>query len=237
MKKNSIAAIGSDGLVGSMVINIGFNREKSETLMPGDTIISYSKITTNDMLSTLNTTNQNAALLTADLLKITTDINKGKGILGALINDSVIAFNFKETIQYLKVSSANASKTINELNKIITSVNYDNSLAAVLLSDSISAVKIKYMIDNLEKSSGNIDSVIANLNDVILEFKESEGTLNYVVNDTILVKDIDETMKNIKEGSILLNEDLEALKHSFLLKGYFKKLEKEQRKEEKKKSK
>ncbi len=235
MKKNSIAAIGSDGLVGSMIINIGSNTEDAKPLMSGDTITSYSKITTNDMLLTLNTTNENAALLTADLLKITTDINKGKGVLGALINDSVMALGFKQTIKNLKVSSANVSKTIGELNKIIASVDYENSLAAVLLSDSISGVKIRSIIDNLEKSSIGIDSVVSNLNDVVLEFKNGEGTLNYIINDTILVKEIDETMKNIKEGSILLNEDLEGLKHSFLLKGYFKKLEKEQEKENKKK--
>ncbi|MEN8123869.1 MAG: MlaD family protein [Bacteroidota bacterium] len=236
MKKNSIAAIGSDGLVGSMVINIGSSKERSEPLMPGDTITSYSKITTNDMLSTLNTTNQNAALLTADLLKITTDIKKGKGVLGKLINDSIMATSLQYTIENLKISSAKTSKTIDGLNEIISSVNYNESLAAVLLSDSISAVKLKSIISNLDRSSEGIDSVIANLNDVILEFKNGKGTLNYVVNDTVLVKDIDETMKNIKEGSILLNEDLEALKHSFLLKGYFKKLEKEQRKKEKKKA-
>ncbi|MEN8187283.1 MAG: MlaD family protein [Bacteroidota bacterium] len=235
MKKNVIAAIGSDGLVGSMVINIVPDKENSVPLIPGDTIRSYSKITTSDMLSTLNTTNENAALLTADLLKITSDINKGKGVLGTLINDSVTTSAFKQTIYNLKISSANASKTINELNKIITSVDYDNSLVSVLLSDSISGVKIKSIIDNLDNSSINIDSVIANLNDVILEFKNGKGTFNYVVNDTVLVKDVDETMKNIKEGSVLLNENLEALKHSFLLRGYFKKLEKEQQKEEKRK--
>ncbi len=234
MKKNAIAAIGSDGLVGSMIINIVPNRKASVPIISGDTITSYSKITTNDMLSTLNTTNQNAALLTADLLKITTDINKGKGVIGTLINDSVVTVSFKQTIKNLKVSSANTSKTIDELNKIIKSVDYENSLAAVLLSDSISGIKIKTIIENLEKSSHGIDSVLANINDVVTEFKDGKGTLNYVVNDTILVNDVDETIKNFKEGSVLLNENLEALKHNFLLRGYFKKLEKEQLKEESK---
>ncbi len=234
MKKNAIAAIGSDGLVGSMIINIVPNRKASVPIISGDTITSYSKITTNDMLSTLNTTNQNAALLTADLLKITTDINKGKGVIGTLINDSVVTVSFKQTIKNLKVSSANTSKTIDELNKIIKSVDYENSLAAVLLSDSISGIKIKTIIENLEKSSHGIDSVLANINNVVTEFKDGKGTLNYVVNDTILVNDVDETIKNFKEGSVLLNENLEALKHNFLLRGYFKKLEKEQLKEESK---
>ena len=52
-----------------------------------------------------------------------------------------------------------------------------------------------------------------------------------MVNDTILVKNIDETMKNIKDGSIRLNENLEALKHNFLTRGYFRKLERQKRKE------
>ncbi len=233
IKKNAVATIGSDGLVGSMIINIIPSNNPSSPIIAGDTIASYSKISTNDMLSTLNKTNENAAMLTVDLLEITTAINKGKGTLGLLINDSLMASDLKQSLRNINTISFNTSKTINELNAIISSVNYDKSLAAVLLSDSISAIKVKSIISNLENSSNEIDSVINNLNDVILDFKNGEGTLNYIVNDTVLVKDIDETMKNIKEGSILLNEDLEALKHSFLLRGYFKKLEKEKLKEEK----
>jgi len=235
IKKNAVATIGSDGLVGSMVINIIPNKAPSSPFVSGDTIVSYSKLSTSDMLSTLNKTNENAAFLTVDLLKITSAINDGKGTLGVLLNDSVMASDLKQSIGNIKKLSSSASKTIDDLNEIISSVDYDNSLAAVLLSDSISANKIKTIISNLEVSSKEINLVITNLNDVVLDFKIGKGTLNYIVNDTILVKNIDETMINLKEGSILLNEDLKALKHSFLLKGYFKKLEKEKRKEQKKK--
>lgn len=236
MKKNAIATIGSDGLVGSMIINIIPGRTASSPLMSGDTIESYSRISTSDMLTTLNKTNENAALLTVDLLKITEAINEGKGAIGLLINDSLMASDLKHSIRNINMVSLSASKTMDELNTIISSINYDESMAAVLLSDSIYANKIKSMIGNLEKSSNEINEVITNLNEVVLEVKNGEGTLNYIVNDTTLVNNIDETMKNLKEGSILLNEDLEALQHSFPLKKYFKKLEKEKRKEEKKKN-
>lgn len=238
MKKNAIATIGSDGLVGSMIINIIPAKGESAALIPGDTIRSFSKISTNDMLTTLNTTNENAAILMSDLLKITTAINKSEGTLGLLINDSLMAYSLKQTVINLENTSAGASQTIQELNNIITSINYNESLAAVFFSDTVSANKMRTIIENLEHSSDNINAVISNLNDVALEIKKGEGTFNYIVNDTTLVNNIDETMKNINEGSIKLNENLEALKHNYFFRGYFKKLEKEQRKDlEKKESK
>jgi len=231
MKKNAVAAVGSDGLVGSMVINIVPGKELSEALKPGDTIQSYNKTSTTDMLETLNTTNDNAAKLTSDLLKITTSIKQGKGTIGMLIEDAEMASDVKQTVSNLKTASANTSATVLELKKIITAINYDESLAAVLLSDTASANKMKSIIENIEQSSLDIDSVIYNLNSVVLEVKNGKGTVNYMINDTVLVNNIDETMKNIKEGSVRLNENMEALKHNFLFRGYFRKLERQQRKE------
>jgi phospholipid/cholesterol/gamma-HCH transport system substrate-binding protein len=231
MKKNAVAAVGSDGLVGSMVINIVPGKEVSEALKPGDTIQSYNKTSTTDMLETLNTTNDNAAKLTSDLLKITTAIKEGKGTIGMLIEDAEMASDIKQTVSNLKTASANTSATVLELKKIITAINYDESLAAVLLSDTASANKMKSIIENIEQSSLDIDSVITNLNSVVLDFKNGKGTVNYMIKDTVLVNNIDETVKNIKEGSIRLNENMEALKHNFLFRGYFRKLERKQRKE------
>ena len=236
IKKNAIAAIGSDGLVGSMVINIVPGKEISETLKPGDTIQSYNKTSTTDMLETLNTTNDNAAKLTSDLLKITAAIKEGKGTIGMLIEDAEMASDVKQTVINLKTASANASATVRELKHIIDAINYDKSMAAVVLSDPASAKQLKSIITNLEKSSENIDSVITNLNSVVLDVKNGKGTVNYMIKDTILVDNIDETMKNIKEGSVRLNENLEALKHNFLFRGYFRKLEKQKLKEAEKKN-
>lgn len=235
LKKNAVATIGTDGLVGSMIINIVPAKGITDVLNPGDTIQSFSKISTNDMMTTLNTTNDNAAILTANLVEITTAINKGEGTLGMLIRDNEMATDLKQTIVNLKTTSLSATKIIEKLNTIITSVNYDKSLAAVFLSDTISAKKMKSIIANFDKSSNEINNVVSNLNDVVLEVKNGHGALNYMVNDTAFVRNIDETIKNIKEGSIRLNENLEALKHNFLFRRYFRKLEKERLKNEKNK--
>ena len=226
IKKDAVATINSDGLVGNMIVNIIPRDGKLSPVVSGDTIQSYSRIGTEDMLTTLNVTNENAALLTADLLKITTSIIKGKGTIGVLINDSIMAQDLKQTIFQLKKASTGASKAIAELQGIISSVHQNESVASVLLTDSLSGQKMKIIIDNLEQSSTEIAAVTKNLNSVVKNVKEGEGALNYLANDSVLVKNIQATMNNIKQGTDRFNQNMEALKQNFLFRGYFKKLEK-----------
>ncbi len=231
IKKDAVATISSDGLVGNMIVNIIPRESKKAAVVSGDTIRSFSKIGTDDMLTTLNVTNENAALLTADLLKITTEIIDGKGTLGLLINDSIMAKDLKLTIYELRKASTGASQAITELNTIISSISQSESVAGVLLSDSISGQKMKAIVSNLEQSSVEITEVSKNLNIVLKDVKEGKGALNYLANDPKLVKNIDSTMNSIKQGTDRFNQNMEALKHNFLFRGYFKKMEKENKKQ------
>ncbi len=234
IKKDAIATISSDGLVGNMIVNIIPREGEKSTVISGDTIQSFSKIGTDDMLTTLNVTNENAALLTADLLKITTKIINGKGTLGLLINDSIMAKDLKLTIYELRKASTGASQAITELNTIISSINQNESVAGVLLSDSLSGQKMKTIVSNLEQSSVEITKVSKNLSVVLKDIKEGKGALNYLASDPNLVKNIDSTMNSIKEGTYRFNQNMEALKHNFLFRGYFKKMEKKNKKKESK---
>lgn len=231
MKKNAVASVASDGLVGSMVINIVPNSELGLPIQHGDTIHSLPKITTSVMLKTLNKTNENAALLTENLLLITNAMKSGEGTFGLLLNDKETAGDLKQTITNLKIATENTTATINEVKRIISSVDYENSVASVLLSDSISGNNAKSLIVNLDNSSASIDSVINQLNTLITDIKTEKSAFNYMVKDSTAANEMEATLKNINKGSELLNENLEALKHSFLLKGYFRKQEKKKQKE------
>lgn len=237
MKENAFAVVGSDGLVGSMVVNIFPGNGKGEVLQQGDTISSIRKKSSTDMMSTLSITNDNVAELSQEILKITRSINEGKGTLGLLVNDEAMGTDLKETIANLKTASHDASKVIDEIKEVVSSVDTEDNLLNVLLKDSVTAEQFRTVVANLEQSSREINLVINNLNDVILNVKEGDGAFNYLVSDTILVEDIGETVKNIKQGSEMLNENLEALRHNAFFRGYFRKLEKERLKEEKRQQK
>jgi phospholipid/cholesterol/gamma-HCH transport system substrate-binding protein len=234
IKKDAIATIGTDGLVGNMIVNIIPGERGVGQIKQGDVINSYTKIGTNEMLNTLNTTNENAALLTSKLLDIANEITDGKGTLGMLITDTLMSHNLKETVNYLRLTSIAANRSITDLNSIIKSIDVNESVAGVLLNDSIEGNKVRHIISNLDQSSQDIKIVLDNLNATLNQLKDGNGAFNYLSTDEELVNQLQDIMTNIKEGTSKFNENMEALKHNFLTRGYFRKLEREQRKAEKK---
>lgn len=232
IKKDAVAIIGSDGLVGSMIINIIPGKGAASPVEPGDEIKSLNRIRTDEILNTLGITNKNAAHLTKDLLEITSEITEGKGTVGLLIRDSLMARNLKETMLYLKITGKGTAESVTKLNNLIGSLDNKNNVIGVL-KDTAVAKNIKTIVQNLDKSSIEINKVVTNLNSTIANVKEGKGAINYLSNDPKLVLKIDSTMTNIKEASFRLNENMEALKHNFLFRGYFKKQEKDQLKKQK----
>lgn len=233
IKKDAIATIGSDGLVGNMIVNIIPGNQGNGRIEQGDVIKSFTKIGTNEMLNTLNTTNENAALLTSKLLNITNEITDGKGTLGMLIKDTIMAKNLVETVNYLKLTSIEANTTIKELNHVIKSVDLENSVAGVMFNDTVSANQLKNTIQNLEQSSKDMQLVLGNLNTSINQIKDGNGAINYLSTNEELVEQLRDIITSIDEGTDKFNENMEALKHNFLTRSYFRKMERAQKKAEK----
>jgi len=235
IKKNAIATIGSDGLVGNMIVNIVPGQGTDSIISNGDIIASYSKIGPDDILNTLSVSSENAAILTSDLIKITDRMIHGKGTLAVLLNDTIMAKELQHSVTSLKTASRDASKTISEINHIVKSLSTnDETVLGMLLNDSLTGKRLKSVVGNLEATSSEIDSVVTNINALVADFNSSEGAYNYIVRDTSLVNNLKSTLNNINEGTDKFNQNMEALKHNFFFRGYFKKLEKEKEKEAKK---
>ena len=107
------------------------------------------------------------------------------------------------------------------------------TLLGVLLNDTVSGQTLKNTLTNLENTSNQLETIAVNIDQLVTDIRTSEGTFNYIMHDTALVKSLQSTMKNINEGTAKFSEDMEALKHNFLFRGYFKKLEKEEAKAKK----
>lgn len=235
IRKDAHASIGTDGLVGNMVINIIPGKGNQPSVQSGDLINSDKKVSTDDLLNTLSKTNTNAQMITKNFLEISHKINEGNGPLGILLNDQDLGNDLKisvkelrATIAYLKYTSHGTTRTINQLNQMISGLDRKENVVGVL-KDTAVANKVRKVIVNLDKSSVSINKTVDNLNATIRNAKEGKGAINYLSNDSTLVKNIDSTMTNINKASYNLNQNMEALKHNFLFRGYFKKLEKQKK--------
>jgi len=233
IKQDAVATIGSDGLVGSMLINIVPGSGMSPHIGPGDELQTYSRVATQDMLNTLNRTNENAALLTQNLLMVARSLTQGNGTLGRLLNDSIMANELSNTITNLKHSSSQSNEMIGQLNQMVRQIDLEQSTAGVLLTDSISGKKIQNTIANLERSSIALEKMSASLNSTFSQIEQGKGALNYLATDTVLVNQLQASMKNVSESVKNFNEVTEALKHNFLTRRYFKKLNRKKEKESK----
>ncbi|MEY4011296.1 MAG: hypothetical protein RIT22_420 [Bacteroidota bacterium] len=226
INKNAVAIIGSDGLVGNRIINILPGKGSSLPVRAGDEIKSINKVSTDEMLNTLDITNKNVALISTNLLKTTQQINDDKGTIGVLIKDSIVANEVKAIVSNLKITSKGTARLIHKVNQVVNELDQKNSLIGVL-KDTMTACKIKNILFNIEESSAKINTISQNLDKTILNIKDGKGAINYLSNNPKLVRKIDSTMTNLNTASFLLNEDLKAVQHNFLFKGYFKKQEKE----------
>ena len=97
---------------------------------------------------------------------------------------------------------------------------------------SLPAIETDQIMASLKTSADNAAIITSNLADISSRITNGKGALGKLLRDTTLSSNISATMKNLKSSSEGLNENMEAAKHSFLLKGFFKKKEKDKKKKE-----
>src|SRR5690606_19291483 len=102
IKQNALATIGTDGLMGNMIVNISPWKGHALTVENKILIQSYSRINTDDILNTLNVTNDNASMLTHDLMEITQQIKTGKGTVSSVLYDTTLRNEVLLTVKNLR---------------------------------------------------------------------------------------------------------------------------------------
>jgi len=105
IKSDCEAGIGSSGIIGDRVLIVTQGSNNAAVVKNGQQILSKEPIETDAIMSSLQVTADNAAVISDQLAEIMIKLNSGNGTLGRLIQDSTIAENINQTIVNLKKSS------------------------------------------------------------------------------------------------------------------------------------
>jgi phospholipid/cholesterol/gamma-HCH transport system substrate-binding protein len=229
IRNNAIASIGTDGLVGNRVVNIVPSKKNAPLAVDGDIIASKKILSTDAMLDVLNKTNDDIAVIASELKQTVQRINKSTA-LWALLNDETIPASLKKSLSNIQMATARAENFVNELNEIITGVKMGKGTVGALLTDSTLENNLKDAVFKINRVSYQADSLAVELNAIITgigkDVEQGNGTVHALLKDTSLVSRLNGSLDNILKGTHSFNQNMEALKHNFLLRGYFRKLEK-----------
>ncbi|WP_300978735.1 MlaD family protein [Flavobacterium sp.] len=216
IKKDAQASIGTDGLMGDKVLTISPGTSSNEIVKDNATIVSVKAIELEDLMKSLQKSVDNAQIITLQLSEFSLKINKGKGALNKVLIDEEFANQIDQTMNNLKISS-------DEFAIFSKNMNNKNGTLSQLMTDPDYAVSIKKTVTNLEKSTHEIDVFSKKLN-------SSRGILSKLVDDERLATSLDSSLTNIEKGAKNLLEIEEAAKHNFLLRGFFRKKAKAEKK-------
>ena len=229
IKKNSIASVGTDGLMGNKLINVNSVHELALVVEEGDVIASLKPVETDEMLRTLNITNQNLALFSNDLKRIAQRINNSKGIW-SLLSDTGISKNIEEAAKNINRAGQRAAEAGEEITALLRSVKQGGGLASTILNDTVLSKRLKAAIANIQQVSEHTSQLTSNLNEMLKQVKKGQGAAGVILSDTATERKLKQTIFNLEQGTARFNEDMEAMKSNFLTRSYFRKQEKEMRK-------
>jgi phospholipid/cholesterol/gamma-HCH transport system substrate-binding protein len=219
---NSVATIGTDGLMGNMLVNISPGTGPGRLMNDSDTIQAFTLIKTDDILKTLNVTNENAAMLTRDLLDITQQIKHGRGAVSYVLYDTLLKREVYLTSRNLRVATSQANSLLEEFRALSAKARDGQGLAGWLLNDTLTQAKIESTVANLEALSMRLKSAGDSLQSAIDEARHGQGSLAVLLADTTAANDLRKTLHNLEEGTRKFDENMEALKAAPFIKKYFK---------------
>lgn len=225
--KNAKATISSDGLIGNKIIVIDGGTTKFPFIEDGDEIAVNAELSTDDIMKTIQVNNKNLVEITSDFKVLSKNLIEGKGTVGALLTDDEIAKNFKSIVVNLQKSTAEANKMIADLNQFSEKLNTKGGLADKMLTDTVVFNRLQASITELQRTAKSAAVLTENLNAASKKLNNNDNAIGVLLNDQAAAEQVKVTIKNLESSSKKLDENLEALQHNFLLRGFFKKKEKE----------
>ncbi len=147
-----------------------------------------------------------------------------------IINDSTVRVDLlirKEVHQFIKTDcevAIGSEGLIGDRLLIITQGSNEAKLAKEGQElASTEPVETDAIMASLEVSAANAEIITYQLAEIMIKINGGQGTLGRLIQDTAIAENLNQTIENLKTSSKGLDENMKAVKHNFLLKGYFKK--------------
>ncbi|MFD2933969.1 MlaD family protein [Spirosoma flavum] len=241
IRKDANASISSDGLIGNKIVVITGGTTRHPEVDENDRLKTSEALSSDQIMATLQENNNNLLRVTNDFKELVGNLKRGKGTVGAVLTDSMVANNFKRAMVNLERASQNTVKITGSVSQFASKLNTKGSLANELVTDttvfrrlSRSATQLENTANSADKTVGNMNKASEtlsrtsdNLHKASEKLNNTNSPLGVLLTDQETATNLRTTLRNLSQGTAILNEDLKAAQNNFLLRGFFKKQAKE----------
>jgi phospholipid/cholesterol/gamma-HCH transport system substrate-binding protein len=228
--KNAQANVGTDGLMGNKLINIIHAKPAAPIVDEGDVLVNGKSVDTEAMLSILDQTNQDVAII-ASGLKATVQRINSSAAFWEILNDKSLPYNLRSSLNNARTATDGAKNLVDKLQLLVADVKSGKGSLGILLRDSSFSQKLEEAVEKIKNIGIQADTLSGHINELVVsidkDVNSGKGTANALLKDEGLVLKMNSSLNNIEKGTESFNQLMEALKKSFLFKGYFKKLERQ----------
>jgi len=147
-----------------------------------------------------------------------------------IINDSTVRIDMlirKEIQKYIKTdcnTAIGSSGIIGDKLLIITQSKTNSEVVKdgqALMS--VEPVETDAILGSLKVTASNAEIISYELANMLIKINNGKGTLGRLIQDTAIAENLNQTIINLKKGTRGLDENMEAAKHNFLFKNYYRK--------------
>jgi phospholipid/cholesterol/gamma-HCH transport system substrate-binding protein len=223
--------IGSDGLIGNRLVIIYGGTVSARAVKSGDTLQTEMSLNSAQMMNTLQESNQNLSAITSNLKSVSSKLAEGEGTLGQLFTEDSLANSLKLTANTLRYASESIQFLTSNLAAYTAKMQQKGVLANDLVSDTIFFNRLKAASLQIEEASQNAKELTDNLSQVSYRMRDSSNLAGVVLQDKESAAKLRATVENLQLGTKKFEENMEALKHNFLFRGYFRRKEKREQAE------
>ena len=226
IRKNAKAKISSEGFIGNKLVVIYGGSMQAPAVEENDALGVEKALSTDEMMSTLQENNKNLLDITNNFKVVSKRLTDGEGSIGKLLTDESLSNNLETTVNGLKQASANAQQLTASLSSYASQLQKEGSLTNDLVTDTVIFNRLRSTVAQLQQTSKTASEVANNFKEVSAKITSNNSPVGVLLNDPQAAADLKTILSNLNSGTEKLDENMEAMQHNFLFRGYFKKKDK-----------
>ena len=210
VRADSLATIETEGLLGGSYLGVGTGTDAAPPVAPNATIAGKEPFEISDLMQQMGDS----------IKKVNDTIDEMKGdvqravvsIADTVDNTNALVTDVSDDLK--RMASAGA-KISSEAAQIAEGIRRGEGTIGKFVKDDELHNRLTAIARQAEEIATNMRQVVENANKTLEGFRSKDGPVQG------MAADVKQTMEDAREAVAGLSENMEALKHNFLLRGYF----------------